>query len=297
MKSWLGTSAAERGHFPGPLAAFAIAFGAWFATAALIVLMRDPADPKIGIALIGIGQAVGLGAVGTLAARSVPEPRPLRLGLQGFAPRWVLPLLLLVPISLVVSELVNVAELLFPPPDAPEVARRIVERVDTTTPISTLETAIVLVGISPVVEEWLYRGVLQQGLVAHLGRARGVLVTAALFGLAHAEPTLSAASTLAIFVATLPLGVILGAVRLATGSLLAPMLVHAAYNGLALVMLACADAIPIAGYNAPGAHTPLVYLIPAVVAVTLGMVSVVRDAKLSPLALPIPEPPRAEDHE
>ena len=277
------------GHFPGPVAAFAIAFAAWLATATVVVLVGGQQRGGIGIVALGIGQALGLGVVATLAARRVPEPRVERLGLRGFPLRYLLPLAMLLPLSIVVSELVNVAHSLFPPPDAVAVTRRALERLDTRTPISAVQVAIVAVGIAPVVEEFLYRGVLQQGLVAHLGRTRGVLLAACLFGLAHVSPGLSGASALATFVATLPLGLALGAVRLATGSLLAPILLHACNNALGLLAVAFSQALPVAGFNAPGAHTPLAIVVPCAAVVALALHTFLRDARLAPVALPIPE--------
>jgi membrane protease YdiL (CAAX protease family) len=225
----------------------------------------------------------------------VPPPQAERLGLRGFPSSFLLVLVLLLPMSVLVSELLNLAHGLFPPPDAGEVAQRVVERLDTSTALGAVETAIVVVGIAPVVEEWLYRGVVQQGLVAHLGRVRGVLITACLFSFAHFEPSLSVASSLATFVATLPVGLILGAVRLATGSLLAAILLHASYNGVSLAALELAEQIPVAGYNAPGDHTPLTVLLPAAVAVCIALAVVLRGAREAPVALPIPEPSEEED--
>jgi len=284
-------------HYPGPLAAFLLTFAAWLAAAAVIALISSPDEPELGIAVLGIGQALGLGVVASLAARAVPAPQPERLGLRGFPFSFLPVLVLLLPLSVVVSELVNLAHGIFPPPDAAEVAERIVGRLDTSTALDAVQTAIVLVGIAPVVEEWLYRGVIQQGLVAHLGRGRGVALTACLFGFAHLEPTLSLASSLATFLATLPVGLTLGAVRLATGSLLAPILVHAAYNGVSLVALALTDAIPVAGYNAPGDHTPLPVLLPCAVAVAMALAVVIRAAREAPVALPIPPPGEEADDE
>jgi membrane protease YdiL (CAAX protease family) len=275
-------------HFPGPLAAVGLSFAAWLAAAVTITVLRNATGSGIGIATLGVGEALGIGAVAAVAARRVPPPQPERIGLRGFSPLLLPSLLLLLPLTVVVSELMNVAHTLFPPPDAQEVVRRTVERLDTGTALSALETAIVVVGIAPLVEEWLYRGVIQQGAVARLGKVGGVLLTACLFGLGHLEPSLSAASTLAGFAANLPLGIALGCVRLATGSVFASMAVHAGYNGLGLLALALAVRFPVPGFNAPGAHTPTEVLAPCSLAVALGFALVLRGARAAPRALPIP---------
>ena len=68
------------GIFPGPLAALALTFAAVFSTAIVVTIVGDMPF----IAAVGIGQAIGLGGVATLAARRVPEPQAERLGLCGF---------------------------------------------------------------------------------------------------------------------------------------------------------------------------------------------------------------------
>ncbi len=268
---------------------------AWLATGVFISLLADPEQEKLGISLLGIGEVLGLGIVATLAARVVPEPQRERLGLQGFELSVLPALLLLLPMTVLVSELVNVAQLLFPPPDAGAVAQRTLERLSTASPLQTIETVIVVVGLAPIVEEWLYRGVLQQGLVAHLGRLGGVLAVACLFGLSHLEPSLSPASSLATFIAILPLGLALGAVRLATGSVLASMLLHAGYNAVSLTSIALADRVPIPGFNAPGDHTPAWLLLVSSVLVTVALSAVVRAARAAPVALPLPAPEEEAD--
>lgn len=284
--------------FPSPWGAFALTVASWFAVATFIVMMVDPeegAKGEITIGIIGIAQALGIGLVATLGARAVPQPQADRLGLRGFDTSFLVAIALLIPLSFVIKEFTNIAHLMFPPPDLGEVVQRATERLDTGTPLAAIETALVVVGIAPVVEEWLYRGVIQQGLVGHMGRFPGVLMTAGLFGVAHLEPSLSPASAFATFVATLPLGMLLGATRLATGSLLAPILLHAGYNALSLAGMAFSSQFPIPGYNVPGNHVSLVVLAPALLAAGIGTWLVVRDARQAEIMIPIPPPEEEEE--
>lgn len=280
--------------YPGPIAAGFLCLAAWFATAFFIVLLAPDVE-NLGVGILGIGQALGMGAVASIGARWVPEPQPVRLGLRGFSPRLLPWIALLLPLTIAMSELVNVAHALFPPPDADQLEALMNERLDTSNLLALLETTIVVVGIAPVVEEWLYRGVVQQGLIAHLGRVGGVFTTACLFGFAHFQPNFSVASSLATFVAVLPLGILLGVLRIATGSLLAPILFHAAYNALGVAGLALADVLPIAGFNAPGDHTPAQIWVPCVVVAALGWVPLWRLARAAPPDPPIPPASPADD--
>ncbi|MCG8589989.1 MAG: CPBP family intramembrane metalloprotease, partial [Proteobacteria bacterium] len=184
----------------------------------------------------------------------------------------------------------QIARALAPPPDAAIVAERVARRLQTDTPIGALETALVVVGLAPVVEEWLFRGVVQQGLVAHLGRIGGVSATAGLFAMTHMNPSDSFESTLVSFIGAFFTGCVLGAVRLATGSLLAAILLHAGVNGLLLAGVLLADVVPIAGWNTPAAHVSGWALAPSAVCVGVGLVWAARAARAEPRALPLPEP-------
>jgi uncharacterized protein len=83
-------------------------------------------------------------------------------------------------------------------------------------------------------EEMLFRGVVQAGAAEWLGPARGpwlaLALSAVLFGLAH---PLSA--TYALLAGLI--GLYLGAIWLASGNLLVPVVAHAGYDFIALVLL------------------------------------------------------------
>lgn len=283
--------------FPGPLAAVWVCAVSWLGVAVTLMLLSDLLG-GIGLAAIGIAQALGVGLVATLAARSVPEPRAERLGLRGFAPGLLPWMLLLAPLALVVARLDAALEGLLPElPAAEEAASAAAElaALDPSAPLHWLELALVAVGLSPVVEEFLYRGVLQQGLVARLGRAGGVACTAVLFALAHVQPWLPSSGLLAAFLAATLLGAVLGVVRLAGGSLLAPILVHAAYNAVALGALWwTAHLAPDA--SAADVRTPLPpqVWVPAAAAVVAGLAGLGPLASRSPRALPL-SPARRDD--
>lgn len=274
-------------HFPSPAVAFALTMGAWLVTGFLIALLGR----EIDIVSLGMGEVFGFGLVATLAARRVPEPQAERLGLRGFAPRFLPALMLLLPVVIVSSELDNLVKGLMPPPELSseetEMFDRLRESLAAGGWLGRLQTLIVVVGLTPVVEEWLFRGVLQQGLIAHMGRAGGLLLTAALFAFGHLGPSIAAGSSVGIFASSLLLGLVLGIVRIATGSLLATILLHAATNALGLVAAIWQDALAIPGYNVPGEHTPPFFMFMALIAVALGTGALARSLRSTPWVLPL----------
>ena len=89
---------------------------------------------------------------------------------------------------------------------------------------------VVVSGLAGLGEELLFRGVLQAGLGAWLGAWPGVVLAAIVFGLAHYLSR-------AYFVLAVGMGLYLGALYQLSGNLLLPILVHAFYDGAAIVFL------------------------------------------------------------
>jgi membrane protease YdiL (CAAX protease family) len=252
--------------FPTPLNAALITMMGVFFTSAITLMISDWATST---AAVGIGSVLGLVGAGLLGAANIPAPHAERVGLRGLRRQQLLPLLLLLPIALLASEVDNGISLLFPAPDAQQVVEQTIDKLPTDTSLSVLETLIVAVGLVPVVEEWFFRGVLQQGLVASMGAVGGILVTALFFALGHGAG-LSPQAWGALVAQTLVLGITFGYARHRTGSLLASILLHIGVNGMAVAAMAAPLVIAVPGYNAPGAHTPLSVLLPAIVSVSIG---------------------------
>lgn len=97
-------------------------------------------------------------------------------------------------------------------------------------------TAVFTVGVVPLVEELLFRGVLiaavlERGPPDRAARERrAVVISAVLFGLIHIEP--------AVIVPTMLLGGAAAALRLRSGSLWPAVTLHAANNAVATAVLA-----------------------------------------------------------
>ena len=226
-----------------------------------------------------LGFVVGFGGIGTLAARQVPPPQAERLGLRGMPPRFVLPLLLLVPLALLASEVDHLVELL-PQAPRPEIAE-LAETLKSAGALELLEGVIVAIGIRPVVSEWFFRGVVQQGMVSQLGVGRGIAITALLSALALGEVVVGTsfvpwlAATVSEFVSAIACGL----ARHYAGSLLAPILLHVALKAAGSLALGFAAHVPIPGFNSAGAHTPVGFLLPAAASVALGIALLLRFAK------------------
>ena len=91
-------------------------------------------------------------------------------------------------------------------------------------------TALWIVAVAaPVVEEFVFRGVLLRSFASHIGAGWANIVQAALFSAMH----MNLQAALVLFV----LGLVLGTLARRSGSLLAPMLLHAAFNLIAALIL------------------------------------------------------------
>ena len=253
-----------------PLGAVVLTAFAWSVLVLITALATPAAGGTLGLAL---GMLLGFGGAGTLAARAMPPPADRRIGLAGFPPRLLPALVLLLPVVLLVSEVDNqVATHLFAgaKPERPEAAPGALE---------TLEWVLFGVLLRPVLEEFFFRGVVQQGVVSALGAGAGVLLAAALFALVRTSLFAGDAQHAAsLGVQAFALGVLLGFVRLASGSVLASMLVLCGVEALGVLALTLREELPIPGYNGGGAHTPLEWLTSAALSVAAGVALLARHA-------------------
>ena len=134
--------------------------------------------------------------------------------------------------------------------------------------------------LRPVLEEFFFRGVVQQGAVASLGPGRGVLLTAALFALVRASLLVGNTYLATSFgLQALGTGVLLGFVRLATGSILPGVLLLIASGGLRRARPRATRDAPDRRLQRRGrAHTAS-FLLPAALCVATGVYLLVRHAR------------------
>lgn len=89
---------------------------------------------------------------------------------------------------------------------------------------------IMTVVCAPVLEEILFRGIIQECVTRRYGGVRGVLAAAAIFGLVHFIPQ---QAINAFFV-----GIVLGYIYIKTKSLIPVMIIHALNNAIAFLLMA-----------------------------------------------------------
>jgi membrane protease YdiL (CAAX protease family) len=109
---------------------------------------------------------------------------------------------------------------------------------------------VVLVAVTPVCEEFFFRGRLLPWLRGHMGAFSAVSISTLAFAAAHGD--------LMQLSIALPVGLLLGCMRLAGADLGACMLAHAVHNGLFLIAGPCLVGLPLAAPLLAGAGVLLV---------------------------------------
>ena len=284
------------------------------------------------LAAVGIGQAIGVGAVATMGAQRVAEPQAQRLGLRALDLKLIPTILCLAPAILLVSELDNFAADWSESSAAMEETQRseeglsgddydsfeaydddnvdaeydrpdLADKADSTSsesgagaengstadldsrlidpddPWSLLSAFVVMVGIAPVVEEFLFRGVIQQGLVARMGLLRGVTMVAILWTLLRPAPIAGIPRFVAAAVASFGLGWALGMVRIASGSILGSILLAASWAAIGLSAVALEGRIDLPGMNIEGTHLPVMITLASLFIVGWAGLEIFREAE------------------
>lgn len=232
---------------------------------ALAALLLATTAPWLGVAAAAaIAVALGLGSAGALVATRIGTPHGERVGLAHLNPRFVAGLACLLPVVLLGSEADNWVRVAIGVP-APTG-----DRIEPAAPLLWVETLILLVGLRPLVEEWFFRGLLQQGLIARHGALAGIVLAAILSALHRGLMNLGTASMWPWMAQTWVLAVTFGYARWVTGSLLAAVLLHATASFLGILAEVYQAQLPIAGFNAPGPHTRPDLLVASAVSVAFG---------------------------
>lgn len=99
--------------------------------------------------------------------------------------------------------------------------------------------------IAPLVEEFLFRGLLQSFIRKHLGSRQAILITAICFSFFHFSPE-QGLGNLSIVTSLFPLALILGFIYERQRSLLASIGLHALFNAMSILNLYFLGGIPCA---------------------------------------------------
>lgn len=193
-------------------------------------LSDDPAYARLSVAVLGnllqcaLATAFVLHLSRPAAVPAHPLGRALLAGAVGFA--------VLTPLTMATSVAVNELLVLAGLPRAPKASHEtlaiLVERRDALLTTLTLAHVAVLV---PIAEELLWRGMIQPAFRAAAGARTAIAATAALFVLIHwsaIAPEGRAAGLSMIAVLAVGLGIL----RERTGSVTAPIAVHALFNAV-----------------------------------------------------------------
>jgi membrane protease YdiL (CAAX protease family) len=216
---------------------------------------------------LAVAQLLGFGAVLRMSvrwmARRGARPR-LAMGLGAPPPLGTLALCLVagLALQLPLAEIGNAVQELAPLSLETELRRqRLMEPTGVGRALVTLLAFTVVV---PATEELLFRGLLLPGLEARHGTMNALLGSALLFGAIHFDWPGFASAAVA--------GLLLGAIRIRTGSLWPCLLAHAGVN--AVPLLVPHSVWPIEGFNLPGedvGHVPLTLLLPSLAIATIAL--------------------------
>lgn len=187
-----------------------------------------------GVANI-LGFAVAILVGKKWSGRSWGEILPLRR----FSPLLVLPLVLCaLGFAVILSEMDNALQYFVP---MPEFLREMMRQLSGGGAASFF----VLVVVAPLTEEAFFRGLVLRGFLKRFGERRAIVLSSVLFALVHLNPYQ--------FVGAFVLGCLAAWVRIRSGSLWPPIVVHALNNGL--IFLCVLLPIDIPGFTSMEHHS------------------------------------------
>lgn len=188
---------------------------------------------SVGTALVGlIAQGVAMLTLGWLVLRALRAELDARVGPHLSTARAARLAVLYIASAMARAAVVlYVVMTLVPSLQAPRdpAVNALIE--GTQSPLGRLLMLSAAVVLAPLAEEVIFRGILLPGLAQHMKTASALVISAALFGLFHVPSHGIGAIMPAL------LGLVFGWARLRTGSLAAPILLHAA-NNLLVTLLA-----------------------------------------------------------
>jgi membrane protease YdiL (CAAX protease family) len=265
--------------FLAVLSAIAVTAAAWGTVYFWTRVAMDWTGPRLAL---GIAVTIGYGLVGRLALRDEARPWTAWVGLRPFSLSSLFSIVLLVPALLLAMEIEALVRLAFGRTGGVGVFEWVRGLITGASGLPLFGSVFLFVVLVPAVSEWFFRGVVQQGLVERLGRTRGVLLTALLYAVAVAGARAPASSWIAVAAAAFGLGLLLGGIRVTSGSVVASALLHGGFNLVGVVGWMVSASTPVPAFTAPGSSLPVAVLVPAALSVAAGSVLLWRDWKRLP---------------
>lgn len=261
---------------PALFRATALTAAAWGTSYFWTRLAMEWTGPRMAV---GIAATIGYGLVGILALGESPRAGGSRVGLRPFPRRSWLSIVLLVPALLLAMEVEALVRLAFGRAGGVGVFEWSRGLITGASGLPLIGSMVLFVVVVPAMGEWFFRGVVQHLLVEGLGRMRGVLTTSLLYAVAVAGTRSPFSSWLALAAAAFGLGVLLGVVRIASGSVVASALLHGGFNLVGVVAWIVAPTTAVPAFTGPGSSLPPVALVPAAISVAVGSLLLRRDWK------------------
>jgi membrane protease YdiL (CAAX protease family) len=224
-----------------------------------IALALIPMMGGSSASLFALSGLVAYGGAFAMGATRVPEPPGPNLGFRAPPPQAWLAVPFLLCGVLIVSEVDNVFRELVPPPE------QLAQAEPPAGFTQLAEWLLAFALVMPLVEEVFFRGLLLPGLTRAWGSYAGIGFMALLSGIATA---LTAGPWALAYAAAA--AVLLGLLRMSSGSVLPGMLLGCALGLLGV--LATRDSFGIPGFDDTSVpHTPIEYLAPAALALGVGL--------------------------
>jgi uncharacterized protein len=107
-------------------------------------------------------------------------------------------------------------------------------RMIESSPWTKAATAVIAIATAPLVEEFVYRGILYPALARRFGRPASITVVSVMFAMVHFGQYDGA---MAIMIPLFVLSLVLTMLRAYTGSLLPSIALHIFFNGITVVMM------------------------------------------------------------
>lgn len=233
-----------RAPFPGVFQSFLLLLAIWLVVlltavgvgAAAVLITGDEAAAASAWVLV-LANPAGFFAVTYLGWRLTGAPARDVFPLGPMRWTWLPPLVVVSVAVLVLAALADVWLRLLPQPVWwRELVQQVDQAMDNLLRQSPWGAAVAVLVIAPLTEELFFRGLVLRGLVLRRGVWPGILISSALFAIAHLTP-----NQLGIAFGT---GVLLAWIVIRTRNLTVALVTHALVNGTALAVTHLADPPP-----------------------------------------------------